>query len=366
MRPTLLLATFAAALAITGSATAAGNPFGVTVVRFSPGLDAGADARGGHRGRRSRRRRPERDRRARGRARLGGLRLARRLEAARHGPLHRHALRLRPARRPAGRPARRRPAAPTATTPDFDPWHALFQWDDDRMNVQSAWRRTTGDRSIAVAVLDTRRRRRPPRAARHRRQEARRQLHPLRRPEGALRPRRDRPQGPARLPRRRLRGSRHLGREPHRRRAERLRLERRRTRRPDRLLQGARGRPRRALELDALRPHRRVLRPAHRRREHVDRGLRRPLRRGLGPGLPALHRRGRLLPPARRARLRGRRQRARARRPRGDDDRRPAPRGRRPGLDRRPGNRDDASRAATRSTTPTCAAGCSCPAASPA
>jgi hypothetical protein len=38
---------------------------------------------------------------------------------------------------------------------DFDPWHALFQWDDDRMNVQSAWRRTTGDRSIAVAVLDT-------------------------------------------------------------------------------------------------------------------------------------------------------------------------------------------------------------------
>src|SRR4029079_864138 len=37
MRPTLLLATFAAALAITGSATAAGNPFGVTVVRFSPG-----------------------------------------------------------------------------------------------------------------------------------------------------------------------------------------------------------------------------------------------------------------------------------------------------------------------------------------
>src|SRR3954468_16947688 len=37
MRPTLLLATLAAALAITGSATAAGNPFGVTVVRFAPG-----------------------------------------------------------------------------------------------------------------------------------------------------------------------------------------------------------------------------------------------------------------------------------------------------------------------------------------
>ena len=36
-----------------------------------------------------------------------------------------------------------------------DPWHALFQWDDDRMNVQPAWRRTSGDRSIAVAVIDS-------------------------------------------------------------------------------------------------------------------------------------------------------------------------------------------------------------------
>src|SRR5262249_9547555 len=39
--------------------------------------------------------------------------------------------------------------------PVADPWHSLFQWDDDRMDVQRAWRRTTGDRSIAVAVLDT-------------------------------------------------------------------------------------------------------------------------------------------------------------------------------------------------------------------
>src|SRR5580765_3488549 len=37
MRPTLLLAAFAAAFALAGSALAAGNPFGVTVVRFSPG-----------------------------------------------------------------------------------------------------------------------------------------------------------------------------------------------------------------------------------------------------------------------------------------------------------------------------------------
>jgi subtilisin family serine protease len=36
-----------------------------------------------------------------------------------------------------------------------DPWHSVFQWDDDRMDVRAAWHRTTGDRSIAVAVLDT-------------------------------------------------------------------------------------------------------------------------------------------------------------------------------------------------------------------
>ena len=43
----------------------------------------------------------------------------------------------------------------SAQEPAADPWHGLFQWDDDRMNVSSAWRRTTGDHSIAVAVLDT-------------------------------------------------------------------------------------------------------------------------------------------------------------------------------------------------------------------
>jgi lantibiotic leader peptide-processing serine protease len=48
-----------------------------------------------------------------------------------------------------------------------DPWHDLpsflgvtnpegiLQWDDGRMNVPAAWKRTTGDDSIAVAVLDT-------------------------------------------------------------------------------------------------------------------------------------------------------------------------------------------------------------------
>jgi len=50
---------------------------------------------------------------------------------------------------------------------DPDPWHDLssflgvtnpegiWQWDDNRMDVPTAWRRTTGDRSIGVAVLDT-------------------------------------------------------------------------------------------------------------------------------------------------------------------------------------------------------------------
>jgi len=50
---------------------------------------------------------------------------------------------------------------------DPDPWHDLasflgvtnpegiLQWDDNRMNVPAAWTTTTGDRGIAVAVLDT-------------------------------------------------------------------------------------------------------------------------------------------------------------------------------------------------------------------
>jgi len=95
MRPTLLLATFAAALAITGSATAAGNPFGVSVVRFSPGstpaqMRAAVTAAGGV---------VVADLSA-----IDALAVVpasasfdSRLEAARHGPLHRHALCLRPA-----------------------------------------------------------------------------------------------------------------------------------------------------------------------------------------------------------------------------------------------------------------------------
>ena len=154
MRPTLLLATFAAALAITGSATAAGNPFGVTVVRFSPGstpaqMRAAVTAAGGvvvgdlsaidalavvpaSTGF---------DSRVSSKPVVTGLFTDTLLASDRHDE-------LRDDRRGDG-------PRDDRSVPDFDPWHALFQWDDDRMNLQPAWRRTTGDRSIAVAVLDT-------------------------------------------------------------------------------------------------------------------------------------------------------------------------------------------------------------------
>jgi subtilisin family serine protease len=154
MRPTLLLATFAAALAITGSATAAGNPFGVSVVRFSPGstpaqMRAAVTAAGGvvvadlsaidalavvpasasF------------DSRVASKPLVTGLFTDTLFASDRRDD-------LRDDRHGDGPSGDRNDV-------DFDPWHALFQWDDDRMNVQSAWRRTTGDRSIAVAVLDT-------------------------------------------------------------------------------------------------------------------------------------------------------------------------------------------------------------------
>src|SRR4051812_39522674 len=142
MRPTLLLAAFAAALAITGSATAAGNPFGVTVVRFSPGstpaqMRSAVTAAGG--------------------VVVGDLSAI-------------DALAVVPASASAGFDSRVASKAVVTglftdtlfasdhhdelrgerSAQDFDPLHALFQWDDDRMNVQAAWRRTTGDRSIDV------------------------------------------------------------------------------------------------------------------------------------------------------------------------------------------------------------------------
>ncbi len=154
MRPTLLLATLAAALAFTGSATAAGNPFGVTVVRFSPGstpaqMRAAVTAAGG--------------------VVVGDLSAIDALAVVPASAGFDSRVASKPVvtglftdtlfasdRRDDLRDDRRGDGPrDDRSVPDFDPWHALFQWDDDRLNLQSAWRRTTGDRSVAVAVLDT-------------------------------------------------------------------------------------------------------------------------------------------------------------------------------------------------------------------
>ena len=154
MRPTLLLGILGATLAITGSATAAGNPFGVSVVRFSPGstpaqMRAAVTAAGG--------------------VVVGDLSAIDALAVVPASASFDSRVASKPLvtglftdtlfasdRRDDLRDDRHDGSPPTDRNDvDFDPWHALFQWDDDRMNVQSAWRRTTGDRSIAVAVLDT-------------------------------------------------------------------------------------------------------------------------------------------------------------------------------------------------------------------
>jgi subtilisin family serine protease len=154
LRPTLLLAAFASAFALTGSATAAGNPFGVTVVRFAHGttpaqMRAAVTASGatvvgdlsaidalavvptssGFRAR------------VASKAGVTSFFTDTLIASGGHDEL-----------RGGGQGDEPSDGSITA---EFDPWHALFQWDDDRMNVQSAWRRTTGDSSIAVAVIDS-------------------------------------------------------------------------------------------------------------------------------------------------------------------------------------------------------------------
>jgi lantibiotic leader peptide-processing serine protease len=145
-RLTLLSAAFVGALAITATAGAAGNPFGVTVVRFSSDstpaqMRAAVTAAGG--------------------VVVGDLSA---IDALAVVPAS-TGFRSRVASKPAvtslftdtlfasGRHDDLRDDRRGA--PDFDPLHALLQWDDDRMNVAAAWRRTTGDKSISVAVLDT-------------------------------------------------------------------------------------------------------------------------------------------------------------------------------------------------------------------
>jgi subtilisin family serine protease len=155
-RLALLLAAVVAACAFAGSAFAAGNPFGVTVVRFSPQttpaqMRQAVNAAGGV---------VVTDlsaidalavvpRSADFGARIDANRSVMTffpdtlLEADRGADLHF---------------AGGRGGGPGAGHHDdrvADPWHGLFQWDDDRMDVEQAWRRTTGSRSIAVAVLDT-------------------------------------------------------------------------------------------------------------------------------------------------------------------------------------------------------------------
>ena len=154
MRPTLLLATLAAALAITGSASAAGNPWGVTVVRFSAGttpaqMRAAVNASGG--------------------VVVGDLSAIDALAVVPSAPgfdssvsSKRSVTSLFADRLLGSGKHDRLQGGGNGDDPGDrvsrdlgDPWHALFQWDDDRMNVQPAWRRTTGDRSIAVAVIDS-------------------------------------------------------------------------------------------------------------------------------------------------------------------------------------------------------------------
>ena len=167
-RPSLLLATFAAALAITGSASAAGNPFGVTVVRFTPGTSpaqmrqvvtaagakvvadlspigamvvvpgsAGFDARVG---------------------RNAAVTTA--FEDALLGDS-----RGQPDGRGGGQAPDQNPGPPGKSFPD--PLHdassflgvtnpeGVLQWEDNRMDVPAAWAKTRGDRNVVVAVLDT-------------------------------------------------------------------------------------------------------------------------------------------------------------------------------------------------------------------
>jgi len=155
-RRTLLVAVCGIACVFAGSASAAGNPFGVTVVRFTSQTTP-----------------------AQMRAQVvaaGGVVLAdlSQIDALAVVPrasgfnarvsVNRSVTDLFPdtlftsdhfADGPRGGGQGHGPGDGAGSDPVADPWHSLFQWDDDRMDVQRAWRRTTGDRSIAVAVLDT-------------------------------------------------------------------------------------------------------------------------------------------------------------------------------------------------------------------
>jgi subtilisin family serine protease len=155
-RRAFFLAVFAAACVFAGSASAAGNPIGVTVVRFSPEttpaqMRAAVTAAGGV---------VVTDLSA-----IDALAVVPRSQSfdARIDANRSVTEVFEDTLLAGDRGVDLSPGGggssslglSSAEDPVADPWHGLFQWDDDRMNVSSAWRRTTGDRSIAVAVLDT-------------------------------------------------------------------------------------------------------------------------------------------------------------------------------------------------------------------
>ena len=150
-RPSLLLAAFFAALAISGSATAAGNPFGVTVVRFMPGTtpaqmrqvvtSAGATV-------------------------VADLSPIGALAVVPSGSGFDARVTRSASVTTAFQDALLRDSAGGADTFP-DPLHVassflgvtnpegILQWDDNRMDVPAAWTTTKGDRNVVVAVLDT-------------------------------------------------------------------------------------------------------------------------------------------------------------------------------------------------------------------
>jgi len=165
-RPTLLLAAIAAAIAYSGSATAAGNPFGVTVVRFAHGTtsaemhsavtSAGAVV-------------------VADLSAIDALVVVPRSDGfiARVGqqPAVTYAFQdalLASERSDSLSGGTKAPDVDGSAGTSFpDPWHELpsflgvtnpegiLQLDDNRMNVPAAWTRTRGDRDVVVAVLDT-------------------------------------------------------------------------------------------------------------------------------------------------------------------------------------------------------------------
>jgi len=165
-RPSLLLAAIVGALLFAGSA-AASNPFGITVVRFVPGtppaqMRAAVSTAGGVT--------------VTDLSRIGALAAVPRTDGfaarIRSNPFVTAAFQDvllvgdRSDQNPRG--GGQAPDGDGRVGASFpDPWHELpsflgvtnpegiLQWDDHRMDVPEAWSRTTGDRQIVVAVVDT-------------------------------------------------------------------------------------------------------------------------------------------------------------------------------------------------------------------